>query len=212
MSGAQELDPDDFIPARCPQCGEFGRPGRLDQHIAKKHADLPPCTASITNEHTNGTIRCVFRVGHRDDEYGDYHAGPYSPDRGRHWWADHAEGAIPHASPNPSEAERNIVHGLYSSGIRTVRELRSSAVKEKPRASVIEIVAPDYQPTEDGAGSIVVPRELRINGQPVYTPRGSRIQINDFDLGDELVTVTLTLVARRIVIGADGDGDLEGGE
>lgn len=85
-----------------------------------------------------------------------------------------------------------------------------AAPREKPRASVIEIIAPAYQPTEDGAGSIIVPRELRINGQPVYTPAGSRIQISDFGLGDELVTVTLTLVARRIVIAADGD--LEGGE
>ncbi|MER5750600.1 hypothetical protein [Streptomyces sp. NPDC002088] len=77
--------------------------------------------------------------------------------------------------------------------------------RPKPRASVIELIAPDYQPTDDGAGSIIVPREVRINGVPVYTPKDAPVQIGDIQLGDELVTVTLTLIARRVVIAADGD-------
>lgn len=105
MSGA-----DDFIHEPCPQCGEYGRPSRLDQHIAKAHADLPPCTASITNEHTDGTIRCAFRVGHRDD-YGVHHAGPRDPRTGRFRWSDGAEGAVPHQSdPARAEVERDEEH------------------------------------------------------------------------------------------------------
>ncbi|MEV6014764.1 hypothetical protein [Streptomyces sp. NPDC051997] len=76
----------------------------------------------------------------------------------------------------------------------------------KPRASVIEIIAKDQQPTEDGAGSIIVPREVRINGIPVFTADGdNRIKVGDIQLGSNMVTVTLTLVARRLVIAADSD-------
>ena len=82
-------------------------------------------------------------------------------------------------------------------------------LRRKPRASVVEIIASGYQPTEDGAGSIVVPREVRINGVSVYTPRGTVVKIDDFQLGESLVTVKLSLVVRRLVIAADGD---RGGE
>jgi hypothetical protein len=75
----------------------------------------------------------------------------------------------------------------------------------KPRASVVELIAPDCTPAEDGAGSIVVPREVRINGVSVYTPKGTVVKIDDFALGESLVTVNLTLVVRRLVIGADSD-------
>lgn len=76
---------------------------------------------------------------------------------------------------------------------------------QKPRASVIEIVASSYQPTDDGAGSVIVPREVRINGVSVYTPIGTVVKIDDFQLGESLVTVNLSLVVRRLVIAADAD-------
>lgn len=76
----------------------------------------------------------------------------------------------------------------------------------KPRASVIEIIAKDQHPTEDGAGSIIIPREVRINGVSVFTAdRDNEIKIGDIHLGSDMATVTLTLVARRLVIAADGD-------
>jgi len=82
--------------------------------------------------------------------------------------------------------------------------------QERPRASVIEIIAKGHQPTEDGPGSIIIPREVRINGTPVYTAdRDNRIKVSDIQLGDDMVTVTLTLVARKVVIAADGDLDEE---
>ena len=74
---------------------------------------------------------------------------------------------------------------------------------QKPRASVVEIIATGQQPPEDGAGSLVVPREVRINGVSVYTPKGTVVKIDDFTLGDQLVTVNLTLVVQRLVIGTD---------
>lgn len=79
------------------------------------------------------------------------------------------------------------------------------APREKPRASVIEIIAPDFRPTDDGAGSIVVPKEVRINGVSVYTAGDGVVRISEVDLGDNLVTVNLTLVVRRLTIAADGD-------
>lgn len=82
----------------------------------------------------------------------------------------------------------------------------AAAPKTKPRASVIEIVATGRQPTEDGAGSIIIPREVRINGVSVYTAdRQNGIRVSDINLGDDMVKVTLTLIARRLVIAADSD-------
>lgn len=79
------------------------------------------------------------------------------------------------------------------------------AEQPKPRASVIEIVGTGHQYTEDGGGSILLPQEVWINGVSVYTAKGSPVRISDIHVGEELVTVNLTLVARRIVIAADSD-------
>lgn len=91
------------LPDQCPHCDEgvtFPR-DQLDAHIAEVHADLPPCTARISNAGTGDqAVRCRFRVGHRDDS-GDYHAGPYDERMGRLRWGDHAMGAIPH-QPQPN--------------------------------------------------------------------------------------------------------------
>lgn len=78
---------------------------------------------------------------------------------------------------------------------------------ERPRASTVEIIAKNYQPTEDGGGSLIVPNEIRINGVSVYTPRGTVVKIGDVQLGDNLVSVNITLAVRRLVIAADGDLD-----
>ncbi|WP_159006877.1 hypothetical protein [Streptomyces sp. NRRL S-813] len=69
---------------------------QLDIHIAEAHAELPPCSASISNAATdNFTVRCAFRTGHRDD-YGDHHASRYDERIGRYRWSDAAMGAVPH--------------------------------------------------------------------------------------------------------------------
>lgn len=82
---------------------------------------------------------------------------------------------------------------------------RAKAEQPKPRASVIEIIGTGHEYTEDGGGSILLPKEVRINGVSVYTAKGSAVRISDIHVGEELVTVNLTLVARRVVIAADSD-------
>lgn len=77
--------------------------------------------------------------------------------------------------------------------------------RPKPRASVIEIIGTGHQYTEDGGGRILLPKEICINGVSVYTAKGSFVKISDVHLGEDLVTVNVTLVARRIVIAADSD-------
>ena len=82
--------------------------------------------------------------------------------------------------------------------------------RDRPRASVIEIIATGRAPAEDGARSIIVPREVRINGVSVFTAdRDNRIKVSDISLGDNMVEVTLTLVARRLVIAHEDE--LDGG-
>ncbi|WP_020135027.1 hypothetical protein [Streptomyces sp. 351MFTsu5.1] len=82
---------------------------------------------------------------------------------------------------------------------------------DKPRASIIEIIATGYKPTNDGPGSMIIPRELRINGVSVYSANRDNggIKVSDIRLGDDMVTVNVTLVARKLVIAADGDLDEE---
>ncbi|MBE4790688.1 hypothetical protein HW846_46450 [Streptomyces sp. NE06-02F] len=81
----------------CPHCGEPQLPSQTDEHVAIAHADIPPCTATLANEHTDGTLRCVLRAGHPSGygEHGDYHVSPRGP-VGRTVWNDSAEGSTPH--------------------------------------------------------------------------------------------------------------------
>ncbi|MFI8351346.1 hypothetical protein [Streptomyces sp. NPDC085596] len=80
----------------------------------------------------------------------------------------------------------------------------SATTRQKPRASVIELIATDHQRSEDGAGSIVLPREVRINGVSVYTAKGCPIRISEIT-SDNLVTVNLTLIVGRLTVAADSD-------
>lgn len=69
------------------------------------------------------------------------------------------------------------------------------------RGAVIEIVERRKRPAEDSlAASIVVPNEVRINGQKLMLPADEPIQIHEITK-DGLVQVTLTLIARRIFVG-----------
>jgi hypothetical protein len=81
---------------KCPHCDDELNRSRLDGHVATAHADLPPCTATLSNQHTEGTTVCAFRVGHRDGEYGDWHATALTSVHGRTVWNDSAKGATPH--------------------------------------------------------------------------------------------------------------------
>ncbi len=69
------------------------------------------------------------------------------------------------------------------------------------RAVAIEIVERRRKPDTDSVGaSIVVPNEVRINGQRILVPEGEPITVHDITAKD-VVLVTLTVFARRIFVG-----------
>lgn len=88
---------DDLNPELCPHCDQPQPRGDIDEHIATVHADIPPCTAALDNQHTDGTLRCVLRAWHRKGhgEYGEWHISARGP-VGRTVWNDRADGATPH--------------------------------------------------------------------------------------------------------------------
>jgi hypothetical protein len=73
-----------------------------------------------------------------------------------------------------------------------------------PPAAVIEIV--ERGPTAgENPTDVVLPNEVRINGTPLLLAEDG-IKIHEMKVpGDELVTVTLTVFARRVFIGAEKD-------
>jgi hypothetical protein len=77
---------------------------------------------------------------------------------------------------------------------------------QPPTGAVIEIIERDRATDDTLGGSVIMPNRILINGQPVLTPDDKPITIHEIN-GDELVTVTLTLFARRISIRAEHDTD-----
>jgi hypothetical protein len=75
----------------------------------------------------------------------------------------------------------------------------------KSTAAVIEIVEKAKTTDDTLAGSVIIPNEVRINGIPLLvTEDGIQVHEMDFPPGD-CAKVTLTLIARRVVIAAEGD-------
>jgi hypothetical protein len=89
------------VPEACPHCDEPQLSRQMDAHVARAHADLPPCTARIETEHRE-TYRCAFRAGHTKGEYGLWHASTCEAPLGRYVWHDTAAGATPHRAPESS--------------------------------------------------------------------------------------------------------------
>lgn len=81
----------------CPHCNQPQPSRQTDDHIATAHADIPPCTATLASEETDGTLRCALRSGHYRGagEYGGWHVSARGPG-GRTVWSDDARGATPH--------------------------------------------------------------------------------------------------------------------
>ena len=77
---------------------------------------------------------------------------------------------------------------------------------ETPSAVVVEITEPGDRKTDGTmAGSLILPRRVRINGKPVLTQGGVRIHEMHTGTGKELACVTITLPVRLLIIGAEGD-------
>jgi hypothetical protein len=90
--------PDYMYPQEeCPHCDERPYANRMDEHLATAHADIPPCTATLDHEYTDGPLSCVLRAKHRSWYAPGYywHASAHGP-VGRTVWNDTAIGATPH--------------------------------------------------------------------------------------------------------------------
>lgn len=71
-----------------------------------------------------------------------------------------------------------------------------------PQPAYIEIIERG-RVADDG---IIVPNEIRINGTPLLAPYGQSVKVHEINVnGTDAACVTLTLYARRVVIGAEGD-------
>jgi hypothetical protein len=74
-----------------------------------------------------------------------------------------------------------------------------------PPAAVIEILDTGRATSDDVPGSTIVPDAIRINGQPLLVEDGS-VVVHEMNLGrSDIVRVSLTLYARRVIIAAEGD-------
>jgi hypothetical protein len=77
---------------------------------------------------------------------------------------------------------------------------------ETPTAAVIEIIERGKTTDDTLGGSVIVPTEIRINGHAVAAPADKPVIVHEISMtGNELVSVTLTVFARRVSIRAEGD-------
>lgn len=89
--------------------------------------------------------------------------------------------------------------------ILALQAARREAFGVRPHsASVVEIIEPGHT-TTDGTGSLIMPRDVRVNGVSVYTTGGVKIHEMDLAVPKDMATVTLTLPVRRLTIAAEGD-------
>ncbi|MGX1254198.1 hypothetical protein RKD48_006709 [Streptomyces ambofaciens] len=74
------------------------------------------------------------------------------------------------------------------------------------RGAVIEIVERGRATDDTTGGSVIVPNEIRINGQALLSSAEHPIKVHDIEIEDRnVVYVTLTLLARRVTIAAEDD-------
>jgi hypothetical protein len=102
-----------------------------------------------------------------------------------------------------------VAIGLYWDSRRRWRRLNRKPTPSKtggPQAAVIEIVEKGRATDDTSGGSVILPNDIRINGQSLLAPADCPIVVHEIKTEpDELVNVTLTLFARRVVIAAEGD-------
>lgn len=69
-----------------------------------------------------------------------------------------------------------------------------------PDGALIEII----ERTNDPDPKVILPNEVRINGVPLLAPRDEPVIVHEMSTSaEDVVRVTLTLFARRVVIGAE---------
>ena len=102
-----------------------------------------------------------------------------------------------------------VALGLYFDSRRRWRRINRKPTPTKtigPRAAVIEIIEMGRTTDDTIGGSVILPNDIRINGQSLLAPTDHPIVVHEIRTEpDELINVTLTLFARRVVIAAEGD-------
>jgi hypothetical protein len=74
-------------------------------------------------------------------------------------------------------------------------------------APVIEIVEKDVTTIDKhGSATVIVPNDVRINGQSLLCCSDHPVTVHEISMSNpNVVLVTLTLFARRVIIGAEND-------
>ena len=73
-----------------------------------------------------------------------------------------------------------------------------------PRGAVVEIIEKRCRPAQPPGGDVIIPNEIRINGQSLLLPADATVKVHNIEIrGDDPVLVTLTVFARRVVIAAE---------
>lgn len=76
-----------------------------------------------------------------------------------------------------------------------------------PQGAVVEIIEHRRgEPNGSIGDEIVVPTEIRINGTPMLIPRDFPPKVHEMTVspsGEDMVLVTITLIAKRVVIGQE---------
>lgn len=74
----------------------------------------------------------------------------------------------------------------------------------QPKGAVIEIIEKRRSRLGGLGGEVIVPDEIRINGQSLLLPADSSVKVHEIDIPScDAVLVTLTVFARRVVIDAE---------
>lgn len=102
-----------------------------------------------------------------------------------------------------------VACGAYLNGRRSTERDRKPGTDSKtnqPQAAVIEIVERGRATDNTPGGSVIVPDDVRINGQSLLIPSDYPITVHEITTrADEVAHVTLTLFARRVTIAAEDD-------
>lgn len=79
--------------------------------------------------------------------------------------------------------------------------------QDAPQAAVLEIVERRRGKPDGTIGDeLVVPTEVRLNGQLLLTPTGDPIRVHEIKVsadGEHFVLATLTLAVKRLVVAAE---------
>lgn len=88
--------------------------------------------------------------------------------------------------------------------------MSESPSRPGPVGAVIEVVEKRREPINPNStfdGQIIVPNEIRINGQPLLAPADSPVKVHEIELKEHgAVLVTLTLFARRVSMTTEVEG------